>query len=304
MLVLSHADTHYLNRHMVGCGCHEILIQRWITVLFLSNFFLASIQLWFCRLSYSNHSFQLSSVQYSVHHFDPARYHQPCYQKLFSSTSNWRQAHLQRHIPCCNSNKAWEFIASTVYKVHSLAKSKALAVSRRSQKHLPNNSKYRAHILDRILCIILCLLLFRERCVVFSNLSSISDPMFECEWATNLFRCKLIDWWIRRGNFLRLGELRERKCFNSGRNWLDERLETYLICVSYWHGWTSLVNESWLFYSVEDWRMWQMWSRDMRISYPANVDQLCARNNPTGNEAQPEYWFCSSEFFSGRWSIS
>ena len=23
MLVLSHSDTHYLNRHMVGCGCHE-----------------------------------------------------------------------------------------------------------------------------------------------------------------------------------------------------------------------------------------------------------------------------------------
>ena len=26
MLVLSHSDTHHLNRHMVGCGCHEILI--------------------------------------------------------------------------------------------------------------------------------------------------------------------------------------------------------------------------------------------------------------------------------------
>ena len=26
MLVLCHSDTHHLNRHMVGCGCHEILI--------------------------------------------------------------------------------------------------------------------------------------------------------------------------------------------------------------------------------------------------------------------------------------
>ena len=27
MRVLSHLDTHYLNRHTAGCGCHEILIQ-------------------------------------------------------------------------------------------------------------------------------------------------------------------------------------------------------------------------------------------------------------------------------------
>ena len=26
MRVLSHSDTHYLNRHMAGCGCHEILM--------------------------------------------------------------------------------------------------------------------------------------------------------------------------------------------------------------------------------------------------------------------------------------
>ena len=48
MLVLSHSDTHYLNRHMVGCGCHEILIQRCIPVICLSSFSLYSIQLWFC----------------------------------------------------------------------------------------------------------------------------------------------------------------------------------------------------------------------------------------------------------------
>ena len=59
MLVLSHSDTHNLNRHMVGCGCHErsdqsrglqefmvwcgchdILIQRCITVPFSTTFLL------------------------------------------------------------------------------------------------------------------------------------------------------------------------------------------------------------------------------------------------------------------------
>ena len=39
----------------------------------------------------------------------------------------------------------------------------------------------------------------------------ISDPVFECEWATNLLRCKWVDQWIRRGSFLRLDELRERE---------------------------------------------------------------------------------------------
>ena len=34
MGVLSHSDTHHLNRHMAGCGCHEILIPCSITVLF------------------------------------------------------------------------------------------------------------------------------------------------------------------------------------------------------------------------------------------------------------------------------
>ena len=45
MRVLSHSDTYYLNRHMVGCGCHDILIQRCITVLFLANFSLYPSQL-------------------------------------------------------------------------------------------------------------------------------------------------------------------------------------------------------------------------------------------------------------------
>ena len=63
MRVLSHSDTHYLNRHMTGCGCYEILIQRRITVLFLWNFSLYPIQRWFWWLSYSNHSFQLIGIQ-------------------------------------------------------------------------------------------------------------------------------------------------------------------------------------------------------------------------------------------------
>jgi hypothetical protein len=45
MRVLSHSDTQYLNRHTAWCGCHEILIERCITVLFLLNFSLYSIQI-------------------------------------------------------------------------------------------------------------------------------------------------------------------------------------------------------------------------------------------------------------------
>ena len=123
MRVLSHSDSHHLNRHMVGCGCHEIMIHRCITVLFLSNFSLKSTQLWFWWMSYSNHSFQLISIQYSVH--------QSCYQEPFISTSNRRQAHTQSRIFCCHSSKACEFIASAVYKIHSSSKSKVLAVPKR-----------------------------------------------------------------------------------------------------------------------------------------------------------------------------
>ena len=80
MRVLSHSDTHYLDRHMVECGCHEILTQRCITVPFLSDFSLHPIQLWFLWLSYSNHSFQLISIQYSVR--------QSSCKKPFISASN------------------------------------------------------------------------------------------------------------------------------------------------------------------------------------------------------------------------
>ena len=131
MRVLSDFDTHHRNRHMGWCGCHEILIQRCITVLFLLNFSLYPIQLWFWWLSYSNRSFQLISIQLSGHHSDSARKHQSCNQKPLISTSNWRQAHLQKHISWCNSNKAPEFIASTVYRIHSLLRSKAVAVLER-----------------------------------------------------------------------------------------------------------------------------------------------------------------------------
>jgi hypothetical protein len=34
----SHSDTHYLNRHMVGYGCHEILSPRSLTFRFLLSF--------------------------------------------------------------------------------------------------------------------------------------------------------------------------------------------------------------------------------------------------------------------------
>ena len=43
MLSLSHCDTYHLNRHMVGCGCHEILIPCSTAVLFSTTFPLISI---------------------------------------------------------------------------------------------------------------------------------------------------------------------------------------------------------------------------------------------------------------------
>ena len=43
MLVLSHSDTHNLSRHIVGCGCHEILILCSIIALFSTTFLLVSI---------------------------------------------------------------------------------------------------------------------------------------------------------------------------------------------------------------------------------------------------------------------
>ena len=87
----------------------------------------------------------LISVQYSVRHSDLTRSHQSCYQEPFILTANGRQAHIQRRISCGLWNKECELIASTVYKTHSSAKSKALAVPHRSQKSLPFNSKYRRH---------------------------------------------------------------------------------------------------------------------------------------------------------------
>ena len=118
------------------------------------------------------------------------------------------------------------------------------------------------------------------------------DSAFECEWATNLLEWRFVDRWIRRGRFLRLDEWREGKCFSSGGNWLDEGLETYLICVLHWHGWISIFNEFWLFKSEADQRRWKIWSRDIQIRYPANVDKFCTRNNPIVEEVEPEYWFC------------
>ena len=43
MLVLSHSDTHHFNTHMVGCGCHEILISCSVTVLLSTSFLVISI---------------------------------------------------------------------------------------------------------------------------------------------------------------------------------------------------------------------------------------------------------------------
>ena len=50
MRVLSHLDTHYLNRHMAKCGCHEILTRLSLSILFWSNFFDFSVPLCECLL--------------------------------------------------------------------------------------------------------------------------------------------------------------------------------------------------------------------------------------------------------------
>ena len=47
----------------------------------------------------------------SFHHSDPTRNPHSGYQEPFISASTWGQAHIQRHIFCCHSNKACEFIA-------------------------------------------------------------------------------------------------------------------------------------------------------------------------------------------------
>ena len=53
----------------------------------------------------------------------------------------------------------------------------------------------------------------------------VPDSVFECEWATNLLSGKLVDRWVGPDGFPRLDELKEGKFFNSGGNWLDERVE-------------------------------------------------------------------------------
>ena len=50
MRVLSHSDTHYLNRHMARCGCHEILIPRSFYVRFVTRF---------CHFWWTPYSFSL-----------------------------------------------------------------------------------------------------------------------------------------------------------------------------------------------------------------------------------------------------
>ena len=63
MLVLSHSDTHTLNRHMVGCGCHEILIPCSTTVLFSTPFLLISIS----RIEGEDEGKFTSNVRRSTH---------------------------------------------------------------------------------------------------------------------------------------------------------------------------------------------------------------------------------------------
>ena len=45
--------------------------------------------------------------------------------------------------PVITRTKRVNFLRPTVHRIHSLAKSKALAVSQRSQNYIPNHSKYK-----------------------------------------------------------------------------------------------------------------------------------------------------------------
>ena len=140
--------------------------------------------------------------------------------------------------------------------------------------------------------IILCLLSFRKRNAVASDTSLFPTPCLSAnELRTYSDASKLTDEleWL---SLLRLDELREGKYCNSGGYWLEERLATYLICVSHLQGWISLFNEFWLFSLEADWRRWKIWSRDKNISYPANVNGFCARNNSVAEDVKPEYRFC------------
>ena len=89
MLVLSHSETHYLNRHMVGCGCHEILIQSCISLRVLGRTSLLYSMRTMILVVELLESFISAYViiQYSVHHSDPPRNYQSCYREPVISTS-------------------------------------------------------------------------------------------------------------------------------------------------------------------------------------------------------------------------
>ena len=38
--------------------------------------------------------------------------------------------------------------------------------------------------------------------------------------------------------------------------------------------------------------MRKIWRRDINISYPADLDKFCTRNNPVATEVEPEHGFC------------
>ena len=259
MLVLSSSGTHNLNGYMVGCGCHEILIERSITILFLKNFSLSPIQLWFQWLSYSNHSFQLISIQYSVHHSAPAENvilaiinhsfrlsieGRLTYRVISPVVIRAKPVNLL-HRSCTESTHQRNRKRSLFRKDHRIiyltrANTEgmspwlwhpSISISKLIQRSYSGSNPISYPLPS----------LVQDTMCYCHALIVIPDPVFECKRATNLFQWKLVDRWIRWGSFLRLDELREGKCFHSGRNWLDERLETYLICVSYMHGWISLL---------------------------------------------------------------
>ena len=218
MRVLSHSDTHHLNGYMGWCGCHEIFIQRSITVLFWSKFSLYLTQLWFWWLSYSNHSFQLISIQYSVHQSDSARNHSyrpsnECWL-IFRDISplvirakrvsllhqlRTKSTHYWAWKPSlCRKDRRTIFL--TTAKTKGMSRwlwQASISFSRLIQSLYSESNQIYYRLPSLVQNTMRCCLEY----------ICISHPMFECEWATNLFRRKLVNRWIRwvaRGKILQL----------------------------------------------------------------------------------------------------
>ena len=238
MLVLSHSDTHYLNRNMAWCGCHDILIQRPITILCLANFSLYSTQLWLWWLSYSNHHFSLlvfSKVSTT-----------PIQQEIISlAVRNYLFLFSVEGKLTFRDTSTVVIRTKRVNFLHRLCTKPTLLRNRKGSLFWNDRKSILITTADTELMfwIDFNILLFASSRSGYDALLSRINLHFRSHvWLRTVY--ELIPLQV---SVLRLDELWARKCFNFGRNWLDGRLQVYLICVSHWHGWISLFNEFWLF---------------------------------------------------------